>query len=182
MVVHGLEETHKTEVVTDVLEARRLRYVLLRAGECLSVRHLVGKLFAGCLRTLGCESDAEVYETVDSINALAMCLEKLFRKRPAGKVVVVLDGIDDMKSTSTSLGTTLLPALARLGDVVSVATLPYLDCRAKKNDRYRKSRPSSLQPPPIHSHCTRQEFPTFIFLPILVQRQSISSIKTRISS
>ena len=86
------------------------------------MRHLVGKLFAGCVRTLGCESDAEEYETVDSINALAVCLERLFRKRPKEKVVVVLDGIDDMKATSTSLGTTLLPALARLGDVVSVAT------------------------------------------------------------
>ena len=182
MVVHGLEETHKTDVVTAVLEARRLRYVLVRAGECLSVRHLVGKLFAGCLRTLGCESDAEEYETVDSINALAVCLEKLFRKRPAEKVVVVLDGIDDMKATSTNLGTTLLPALARLGDVVSVAALSYLNSGAKGNDRYRKFRLFSPQPPPLPSHCTRQEFPTFIFLPILAQRQFMSSIKTRTSS
>ena len=96
------------------------------------MRHLVGKLFAGCLHTLGCESDAEEYDTVDGINALVVCLEKLFRKRSEEKVVVVLDSIDDMKATSTGLGTMLLPALARLGDVVSVGSLRYLDCRAER--------------------------------------------------
>ena len=59
------------------------------------------------------EADAEQYDRLDSVNALAMNLEKLFRKQNR-KIVLVLDEPDEQRGAVA----TLPPALARLGDLV----------------------------------------------------------------
>ena len=65
--------------------------------------------------SLGIEEENEQFERIDSINALVVGLEKLFRKRDE-RLILVLDAIDEQKGA----GVTLLPGLARLGDLVSV--------------------------------------------------------------
>lgn len=66
------------------------------------------------MRLLGKEDDTERYDRLDSINALVSDLKKLLQKRKQ-KLVVVLAGVDQQRGATP----TLLPALARLSDVVS---------------------------------------------------------------
>ena len=87
--------------------------MIIKCRECLSQRHLLPKIFAAGLRALDAEGEAEQYDRIDSINALVVNLEKLFRKRNE-RMMVVLDAIDKQRGA----GATLLPALARLGDLV----------------------------------------------------------------
>jgi origin recognition complex subunit 5 len=114
LVAHGLEQTSKLQVISAVLEARSLRYVTVKCRECLSQRHLLAKIFAACLSALNVEGDADQYGRIDSTIALAVGLEKLF-ERQDGKVTLVLDSIDKQ----IGQGPTLLPALARLSDMVN---------------------------------------------------------------
>jgi origin recognition complex subunit 5 len=90
-----------------------VRYAAIQCQECLSQRHLLSKIFSACLTTLAVEEDDEQYDRIDTVNALAVGLEKLFR-RHAQKLVLVLDEIDEQRGAVA----TLLPALARLGDLV----------------------------------------------------------------
>ena len=113
LVAYGLEQTNKLEIIQAILKARSLKHVIIKCRECLSQRHLLPKIFASCLRALDPEGGAEQYDRVDSINALAVSLEKLFRKR-GERITVVLDAIDKQRGA----GATLLPALARLGNLV----------------------------------------------------------------
>ena len=55
----------------------------------------------------------EQYNRVDSLNGLAVSLQKILQDFDQ-KLVLVLDGIDRQRGSSA----TLLPALARLGDTV----------------------------------------------------------------
>jgi origin recognition complex subunit 5 len=112
-VVHGLDGTGKLEVISTVLEARNIGHTLVRSRECLSQRHLLGKIFTSCMNALEQQESIEEYDRVDSLNALSVGLQRLFRKLPR-KLVVVLDAIDEVKGA----GSTMLPALARLGDMV----------------------------------------------------------------
>ena len=114
--MYGLEQTHKLEVVTALLEARELRHAVVRCQESLSQRHLLSKIFAACLTALELEADAEQCDRLDSINALTVNLEKVFRTQDR-KIVLVLDELDEQRGAAA----TLLPALARLGDLVSVS-------------------------------------------------------------
>lgn len=95
------------------MEARSLCHGVIKCRECLSQRHLLGKMFAACARTLGQEETLEQYERVDSLNALSVNLQRLFGNTQE-KLVLVLDAIDELKGATS----TMLPALARLGDMV----------------------------------------------------------------
>lgn len=117
LVAYGLDSTGKVEVISAVLEARHLLHTIIKCRECLSQRHLLGKIFSACAQALDREEAIEQYERVDSINALAANLQRLFEGTDQ-KLVLVLDSIDDLKGA----GSTLLPALSRLGDMVSHRT------------------------------------------------------------
>jgi origin recognition complex subunit 5 len=65
------------------------------------------------VKALGETQTVEQYEKIDSINALVSGLQRLWRGREE-RFVLVLDGIDKQRGASS----TLLPALARVGDVV----------------------------------------------------------------
>ena len=123
LVAYGLEQTSKYGIVTAILQARSLKHAIVKCRECLSQRHLLTKIFAACLTTLGEDEEAEQYDRIDSINSLAVCLENLARKTQE-KVILVLDGIDRQRGASA----TLLPSLARLGDLVGVLLLGRPDC------------------------------------------------------
>jgi hypothetical protein len=53
---------------------------------------------------------------MDNINALAGNLRRLFERAEGRKFVVVIEDADELKQP----GPTLLPALARLGDMVCI--------------------------------------------------------------
>ena len=87
---------------------------MVKCTECLSQRHLLTKIFAGCLTALSQIDTIDAYEKVDSINALLGNLRKLFEKTNEKKFVLVIEDADDLRQA----GATLLAALARLGDLV----------------------------------------------------------------
>ncbi|RMZ91328.1 hypothetical protein DV736_g1416, partial [Chaetothyriales sp. CBS 134916] len=118
LVAYGIEPTHKLEVITAVLETRQVRHVLVRCAECVSPRHLLNKIFTACLTWLDQQDEADEYDRIDSVNALAINLDKLFQKQKV-RIVLVLDQLDDLMGASQML----LAALVRLPDTVSSVSL-----------------------------------------------------------
>lgn len=82
--------------------------------ECLSQRHLLSKVFANCVKSLGKEEDVDKFDRLENINALASNLKKLLHLRHEPLVVIVA-GADRQRGANAAL----FPALARLGDLVS---------------------------------------------------------------
>ena len=100
-------------MITAVLEARQICHTVVRCQESLSQRHLLSRIFAACLTALDLEAEAEQYDRLDSITALAVNLEKVCKKQ-VKKVVLVLDELEEPRGAVP----TLLPSLANLGDLV----------------------------------------------------------------
>ncbi|EXJ70071.1 uncharacterized protein A1O5_07144 [Cladophialophora psammophila CBS 110553] len=115
LVACGLETTSKTTVIVEVLRSREIQHGIIKSRECLSQRHLLSKIFAACISAFGQESQTDHFDRTDSINALLGNLRKLF-ERVVGqkKFVAVIEDADALRQS----GPTLLPALARLGDLV----------------------------------------------------------------
>lgn len=143
LVLHGLDETHKLDVLLAVLHARKLNPAIVRCKECLGGRHLLARIFGACLLALGRGAEAEKYDRIDGVNALLGGLGKLF-KRVEGeemqKAVLVLDGVDRARSVGG-----LLPALARLGDLVKLHSIETGNILTKS--RYQDYLWSSPLPP-----------------------------------
>ncbi|KIW68367.1 hypothetical protein PV04_04320 [Phialophora macrospora] len=114
LVAYGLEQSSKREVIINVLRAREVNHALIKTNECLSQRHLLSKIFAACITALGYDGQIDRYEKMDSINALLGNLRRLFGRAEGRKFVLVVEDADELKQP----GPTLLPALARLGDVI----------------------------------------------------------------
>jgi origin recognition complex subunit 5 len=90
----------------------------VKCTECLSLRHLLSKIFVACVKATGQLQALEQYDRVDGLNGLTVGLQKLFQNYDQ-KLVLVLDGIHRQRGASP----TLLPALARLGDAVYASYL-----------------------------------------------------------
>ncbi|RMZ79772.1 hypothetical protein DV738_g3206, partial [Chaetothyriales sp. CBS 135597] len=118
LIAYGIEPTHKLEVIAAVLVARQVRHVIVRCAECVSARHLLNKIFTACLTLLGRQDEADEYERVDSVNALAINLERLFRKQET-RIVLVLDQLDSLMTASQML----VAALVRFPDMVPSISL-----------------------------------------------------------
>lgn len=136
IVVHGLEAVGKTAVVQAVLnaisdgqgadaerdgigpDADSLRHAFVKCAECISGRQLLEKLTlaaavaTGYRGTLGrCENLAQL--AVEMGMLLEWWTEAGRRKK---RLVLVIDGIDKQKDAPH----TLIPAVARLGESVSL--------------------------------------------------------------
>ncbi|RMD43244.1 hypothetical protein DV735_g1882, partial [Chaetothyriales sp. CBS 134920] len=118
LVAYGIEPTHKLDVITAVLGVRQVRHAIVRCAECVSPRHLLNKIFTACLTLLGRQDEADEYDRIDSVNALAINLERLFRKQEAS-IVLVLDQLDSLMSGSQML----VAALVRFPDMVPSMSL-----------------------------------------------------------
>lgn len=104
------------------MSSQKVEYVVVNCQECLNQRHLLSKIFARCVSVHKQEEDLDRYDRVDSINALASNLRRLLHKRTE-KLVVVVVGVDQQRGATA----TLLPALARLGNLVGVLRLVQVD-------------------------------------------------------
>ncbi|KAJ9617023.1 hypothetical protein H2200_000744 [Cladophialophora chaetospira] len=114
LVAYGLEQSSKRQVINSVLQAREIAHTIIKSKECLSQRHLLSKIFAASITTLGHGGQIEQYEKTDNINSLLGNLRKLFERLERVKFVVILEDADELRQP----GPTLLPALARLGDLI----------------------------------------------------------------
>ncbi len=92
--------------------------VVASSKECITARHLLERTLAAIIDIL---DDAEQNQTIanfdgrcDSISAFVVQLQCLLEGK--GKFILVFDGIDRQREAPP----TLLPAIARLGEIVSL--------------------------------------------------------------
>jgi origin recognition complex subunit 5 len=136
IVLHGLEATGKSVITKALLDALstnklydgtpvnedaepedNLRYAIVKSAECITGRHLLEHTVGAVAKALEWEGKVG---RCDSLPQLVVELEKLLGSwtvdTPMGKqrLILVFDGIEKQRDAPL----TLLPALARLGEVV----------------------------------------------------------------
>lgn len=125
VVVHGISATCKSTIVRGVLSSLKVPHAIVRSTECITGRHLLTKILWGALEALGQQSEWERYGKgrCENVSGLAVLLGQCLTSRSssgAEKFVLVLDGIDKQREAPQ----TLLAALARLGEIVSITRTP----------------------------------------------------------
>lgn len=112
-----------------MVSALRVPHAIVRSTECITGRHLLTKILWATLEALERKGEWERFGKgrCEHVSALAVLLGGILAELPGdddgngGKFVLVLDGIDKQREAPQ----TLLPALARLGEVVSFL---FLEC------------------------------------------------------
>ena len=98
------------------MEAIGTPFAIVRSQECITQRHLLERAIANTKETLEGQDDDAYIDTVDgrceSISAFVVELLRLLGGR--GRFILVFDGIDHQRDAAP----TLLPAIARLGEMV----------------------------------------------------------------
>lgn len=122
VVVHGIAATCKSTIVRAVLSTLGVPHAVVRSAECITGRHLLTKILWETLGSLELRDEWERFGSgrCEHVSRLAVLLGEALastsRSEPT-KFVLVLDGIDRQRDASH----TLLAALARLGEVVSLS-------------------------------------------------------------
>ena len=138
IVSHGLQATGKTAVARAVLdklsandivvdgesesESDLLRFAIIRSVECITGRHLLENTVGAVAQAVGYEG---IIGRCENLSQLAVSLGRFLEQwntttRRRTRFVLVFDGIDRQRDAPP----TLLPALARLGEIVSCLTIP----------------------------------------------------------
>ncbi|KAI1780672.1 origin recognition complex subunit 5 C-terminus-domain-containing protein [Hypoxylon cercidicola] len=132
LIVHGTEATGKTTITAGLLEALRsaatppLNYAVVKSVECVTARHLFE-------RTVGSVADALEWEgpasggRCETLAALTVELVRMLkdgveRENRGERFVLVFDGIDRQREAPP----TLLPALARLSEIIPNLTTVFI--------------------------------------------------------
>lgn len=128
VVIHGLAATGKSVVTKDVLQSQGINHAVIQSRECITGRHLLERTLAACLDAVDdsepdTELDRSPYARCENISALLVHLQRLLEGRE--RFVLVFDGVDRQRESPP----TLLPALARLGEVVSHERRSYMGFR-----------------------------------------------------
>ena len=94
-------------------------FAIVRSIECITARHLLERTIIACKDALGKIDDGEAAQQLssydgrcESLSSLTVQLERILRLK--SKFILVFDGIDRQREAPS----TLLPALARLGEIV----------------------------------------------------------------
>ena len=117
IVVHGVEATGKSRTTKAVLETLNIPFAIVPSQECITTRHLLQRTIAAVIDAFNNENfEDRKLQPVDgrceSISAFVVQLQRMVLF--GGKFILVFDGIDRQRDASP----TLLPAIARLGEVV----------------------------------------------------------------
>ena len=103
------------------MEAIGTDFAIVRSQECITQRHLLERAIANTKEALERQVDeahvGAIEERCESISAFVVVLQRLLAGRQ--KLTLVFDGIDNQRDAAP----TLLPAIARLGEVVSLLRL-----------------------------------------------------------
>jgi len=172
LVLYGPQATGKSSVAKSLFKAQKLQHTIVRCRECITGRHLLERTVASCLDALetfnGEDIDRAAFARTDSTSTLAVHLQRLFERR--SKFILAFDGIDKQREAPP----TLLPALARFGEIVRPAHGFAVE-RLTYRLRYQISLSSSSFPNPVHASSTQPAFPTSTSLPILAISPSVYS-------
>lgn len=117
-VIHGVKSTGKSLTISSVLQSCNTRHVAIQSADWVDSRELLEAAISAVVNISkeGNEEDVNT-EIIDgrceSISAFVVQLQLLLEGK--GKFILVFDGIDRQREPWL----TLLPAVARLGEVVS---------------------------------------------------------------
>ncbi|KAI7364161.1 hypothetical protein KC354_g5920 [Hortaea werneckii] len=120
IVGYGPHATGKSSITTSYLEARKIQHAIVQCRECVTGRHLLERTVAAVHEAVQTEHSqaTDTYTgRCENISSLAVHLQQLLEKRE--KFVLVLDGVDKQRDAPP----TLLPALARIGDMIPGLTV-----------------------------------------------------------
>ena len=103
-------------MIQSYLEQSGIQHVMLQCLECITARHLFERVIAECQSLLiddQTNGDRTSHQKCESISAFAVALSSCLAG--VDKFIIALDGIDELHDAPPSL----VPALARLGEMVS---------------------------------------------------------------
>ncbi|KAF9878548.1 origin recognition complex subunit orc5 [Colletotrichum karsti] len=135
VVVYGTEATGKSAVVESLLQTLSapstgdesqdepsLKYAVVNSIQCITGRHLFERTVAAVVDALQWESPPKKCETLAQLT-VELCKMLKYTQRPEGwRLVLVFDSIDRQRDAPA----TLLPALARLSEVIPCLTCVFI--------------------------------------------------------
>lgn len=126
-MIHGGEATGKSLTIKAIIKAIQSPSTIVQSQECITTRHLLERTLAGIKDALKRQNgDIEANDVegrCESISAFVVELQRLLEGR--GKHILVFDGVDHQREVAP----TLLPAIARLGETVSLLLLAFPSSR-----------------------------------------------------
>lgn len=115
-MIHGLHATGKSLTLGAVLASIDVPSAVVRSRECITTRHLLERAISDVKDAMSkvhrLELNREFDGRCESISAFVVQLQLLLQGEE--KFVLVFDGIDRQREALP----TLLPAIARLGEIV----------------------------------------------------------------
>lgn len=116
-VIHGVKSTGKTLTISSVLESCNARHAVVQSADWVDSRELLEAAVSAIANISKKENEEHVDIDIDgrceSISVFVVQLQLLLEGK--GNTILVFDGIDRQREPWL----TLLPAIARLGEVVS---------------------------------------------------------------
>ncbi|KAF4613402.1 hypothetical protein G7Y89_g15484 [Cudoniella acicularis] len=151
IVLYGLEATGKSAITKAVLEELSsptkngivnggnehaqdtLRYAIIKSAECISGRHLLEQTLGAVAKATGWEGHIgrgeNLSQLVIEIGKILEAWRAEQEDRENRRLVLVFDGIDRQRDAPP----TLLPALARLGEIIPNLTTLYITTSPRPN-------------------------------------------------
>ncbi|KAI0100709.1 origin recognition complex subunit 5 C-terminus-domain-containing protein [Hypoxylon sp. NC0597] len=169
LIIHGTEATGKSAVTTRLLQTLSssatsdseslLNYAIVKSAECVTARHLFERTVGSVADALQGEEGGAVGRC-ETLAALTVELTKLLkydqRHDTNSRFVLVFDGIDRQREAPP----TLLPALARLSEIIPNLTTIFI-VTAPSPSLLRISSTPQLYFPPY----TKSEYVTILSRP-----------------
>lgn len=140
----------------------QLRYAIIKSAECITGRHLLEQTVGAVAKAVNWEGNVGRCENVAQLVVELGRMLEGWRTSDDGatnrKIVLVFDGIDHQREAPP----TLLPGLARLGEIVSpfLCQAIFPDSSDRNTLRYLTSQPSTSSQPPDPTSCTSLVSPT----------------------
>ncbi len=117
LVLHGTEATGKSLSINALLSAIDTPSAIIRSKECITTRHLLERTLTEVQEALG-DTSPSVDGRCESISTFVVQLQRLLEDQT--KFILAFDNIDRQREAAP----TLLPALARLGELVPIHQFP----------------------------------------------------------
>ncbi|KAL8847636.1 MAG: hypothetical protein Q9221_007324 [Calogaya cf. arnoldii] len=119
LVLHGTEATGKSLTINALLSAIQTPSAIIRSRECITTRHLLERTLKEAQDAFG-DTAPSIDGRCESISAFVVQLQRLLEDRR--KFILVFDNIDRQREAAP----TLLPALARLGELIPNLTTVFI--------------------------------------------------------
>jgi origin recognition complex subunit 5 len=112
-----LDATGKSSITKAILKGLKIPHTIINSRECITGRQLLERTLASCLDAVaeipGSDVDVRQFLRCENLSALQVHLERLLQGQK--RFTIVFDGIDRQREAPM----TLIPALARFGEMVS---------------------------------------------------------------